>query len=454
MIQPVEQRGRLVAAIFCAMMFACWSGVETVHSQETFPLKDGDTWAMVGDSITAQHLHSDYFEAYCFARFPKLNFKFRNAGVGGDIIPKVLARFDWDVAPWKPTIISVELGVNDSGFYAPDVYLTNMCTLIDKIRSVGARPVLFTSSAVNDGMTTALRPGYAFQWNRKLEPYATALRGFATEQKVPFADQFHALVDVLASNKPIENVHRLAEDAHKELNNNKDLPGREHLIQWLAAWEKSDLQGRGANLGGDPVHIGPAGQLAMCAALLQGLKAPGMVSKATLDNTGKVGELIQCQITNIVADKKGGLSFDRLDECLPMPIPDGARGALIVYPPIAELSQWILTVTGLKTGRYQVAIDGADVAGVTADELSKGWNMGTLAKGAVADQCRKILQSVATKENYVNLWRVQAKAQAQKPDDSVRAKMDELNKQVLEADAKIREAAQPKSHHFIITPLE
>jgi len=29
-----------------------------------------------------------------------------------------------------------------------------------------------------------------------------------------------------------------------------------------------------------------------------------------------------------------------------------------------------------------------------------------------------------------------------------------LNKQVLEADAKIREAAQPRSHHFSITPLE
>jgi hypothetical protein len=28
-----------------------------------FPLKDGDIWVMAGDSITAQHLHSNYFEA-------------------------------------------------------------------------------------------------------------------------------------------------------------------------------------------------------------------------------------------------------------------------------------------------------------------------------------------------------------------------------------------------------
>src|SRR3982751_4779474 len=81
----------------------------------TFPLKDGDTWVMAGDSITAQHLHSNYFEAFCYARYPKMTFRFRNSGVGGDTIPKVLARYDWDVAVWNPTVVSVELGMNDQG---------------------------------------------------------------------------------------------------------------------------------------------------------------------------------------------------------------------------------------------------------------------------------------------------------------------------------------------------
>src|SRR5208282_1283658 len=85
-----------------------------------FPLKDGDTWVMAGDSITAQHLHSNYFEAFCYARYPKMTFRFRNSGVGGDTIPKVLARYDWDVAPWKPTIVSVELGMNDQGGFTVD----------------------------------------------------------------------------------------------------------------------------------------------------------------------------------------------------------------------------------------------------------------------------------------------------------------------------------------------
>ncbi|HEY7155655.1 MAG TPA: hypothetical protein VH575_16960, partial [Gemmataceae bacterium] len=53
----------------------------------SFPLRDGDLWVMAGDSITAQHLHSNYFEAFCFARYPKLKFAFRNSGVGGHTIP-------------------------------------------------------------------------------------------------------------------------------------------------------------------------------------------------------------------------------------------------------------------------------------------------------------------------------------------------------------------------------
>ena len=70
-----------------------------------FPLKDGDVWVMAGDSITALHLHSNYFEAFCYARYPKLKFAFRNSGVGGHTIPSTLARFDYDVAAWKPTVV-------------------------------------------------------------------------------------------------------------------------------------------------------------------------------------------------------------------------------------------------------------------------------------------------------------------------------------------------------------
>src|SRR2546430_17501189 len=80
-----------------------------------FPLKDGDVWVMAGDSITAQHLHSNYFEAFCYARYPKMNFVFRNSGVGGHTLPSTLRRFLYHVSARKPNAVSVVLGLDGNG---------------------------------------------------------------------------------------------------------------------------------------------------------------------------------------------------------------------------------------------------------------------------------------------------------------------------------------------------
>src|SRR5437763_378564 len=123
-------------------LFAAIAAVAPARAAE-FPLKDGDIWVMAGDSITAQHLHSNYFEAFCFARYPKLKFAFRNSGVGGHTIPSTLARFEYDIAAWKPTIVSVELGMNDSGGTPTDKFVANMGTMAERIRAAKARPVIF-----------------------------------------------------------------------------------------------------------------------------------------------------------------------------------------------------------------------------------------------------------------------------------------------------------------------
>lgn len=104
----------MIVALCCVLLSVHGFGGETAQGQDAFPLKDGDTWVMVGDSITAQHLHSNYIEAFCYARFPKWTFHFRNSGVGGDTVAKALARFGWDVAAWKPTVVSVEIAKKSS----------------------------------------------------------------------------------------------------------------------------------------------------------------------------------------------------------------------------------------------------------------------------------------------------------------------------------------------------
>src|SRR4051794_37178628 len=173
----------------------------TAAEPTAFPLKDGDVWVMAGDSITAQHLHSNYFEAFCYARYPNLKFSFRNSGVGGHTIPSTMARFDYDIAVWKPTVVSVELGMNDQGGTATEKYIANMGDFDAMIRKAGARPVYFTASPINNGGTMKNLNG-----NNRLNDYAVALKKFAAEKNAPFADQFHDLIDIWGANKPNETL--------------------------------------------------------------------------------------------------------------------------------------------------------------------------------------------------------------------------------------------------------
>jgi lysophospholipase L1-like esterase len=425
-------------AVFGISMFA-------VQAEGEFPLKNGDTWVMVGDSITAQHLHSNYFEAFCYARFPKMTFCFRNSGVSGDTIPRAMDRFAWDVAPWNPTVVSVELGMNDRRGFTTDKFMENMSGLVGKIRSINALPVLLSASPVNNGNPLDLD-------NVRLKEYADALKIFAQKEKMPYADQFTLLMELWTKNKPQENVANHLVSLRTLLAAQPNLAGAEHAKAFLEVWNKMEKQP--VSMMGDPVHPGPTGQLTMAATLLAELKAPGLVSRSTIDaKTGTAKDSVQCKIENI---KNTGdtLSFDRLDESLPFPIPDNARPAVTVLDSIANLSQYMLAVSGLKSDKYDVSIDGVKVATVSSAELAKGWNMGLLDKGPVADQCSSILQLVGAKEVLVGQWRGVSKAAAKDATQEQKDQLAKLAAQVKEADGKIREAAKPKSRHFELVPAK
>ncbi|MBI3462283.1 MAG: hypothetical protein HY000_04375 [Planctomycetes bacterium] len=412
-----------------------------------FPLKDGDTWVMAGDSITAQHLHSNYFEAFCFARYPNLTFRFRNSGVGGDTVPRVLARFDWDVAAWKPTVVSVELGMNDQGQFTVEQFITNMGLLNERIKSAGARPVFLTSSPINNGDTMARLDVR----NSKLDQFAVALKTFATEQHAPFADQFHAVIDPWGKNKPREPLANLIPGI-RAVAQDETIAGVEHLRAFLTVQEKSN--DRPVSMQGDPVHPGPPGQLMMAAALLKELGANGFVSSATLDGAGNVIDQKGC-VVDAMKSESGGLAFDRLDESLPFPIPDEARAVLPLFPTILELSQYTLKVMGLKDERYRLQVNGVATAVLTAKDLGRGVNLTAFGEGAIAAQGKEVLAAVVAKENLVGQWRGLSRTAiaADAPADA-KTRLAELTKQVEAADAKIRDAAKPRKLHFELTPAK
>jgi lysophospholipase L1-like esterase len=428
----------------------------------SFPLKDGDIWVMAGDSITAQKLHSNYFEAFCYARYPKMKFAFRNSGVGGHTIPTTLARFDYDIAAWKPTVVSVELGMNDAGnmqIGPTDRFIANMGTMVGRIRAINARPVILSASPVNDGNTLAKLTGR----NQRLDEYATALKAFCDKEQIPYGDQFHALVDVWGKNKPRESLANTV-NGLKQVAGDDTLAGVEHLRAFLAAQEKSPI--KPVSMLGDPVHPGAPGQLMMAAALLKGLGADGFVSSATIDAAGRVTDAKGCTVTDVKA-VNGGVAFDRLDDCLPFPIADNARVVLPLAPDVLELSQYTLKVSGLVDSAYTLKINGIACGRLSGRELAAGVNLTNLPVdpqateiSPIVGQSRAILAAVAAKESLVGAagtagtWRnLSQRATAANAAPTVKDELAAATKKIEDAEVKIREAAKPQKLHFELVPV-
>jgi lysophospholipase L1-like esterase len=100
----------------------------------------------LGDSITAADSYLRYLAALSSGR---IRFA-HNSGVGGDQITQMLARFDTDVTPYAPTMVSVMAGTNDYTFGATDTqFRAGVRSFVSKVRSIGAVPLLFTSPPCN-----------------------------------------------------------------------------------------------------------------------------------------------------------------------------------------------------------------------------------------------------------------------------------------------------------------
>lgn len=434
----------LVGMAAVAILFAAAS-----QAHADFPLKDGDIWVMAGDSITAQHLHSNYFEAFCYARYPKLKFGFRNSGVGGHTIPSTLARFDYDIAAWKPTVVSVELGMNDQGGTPAGKFVANMDTMVQRIRSIKARPVILSASPINNGNMLATLSGTA--GNKRLHEYAEALKEFSAKQSIPYADQFHALLDVWGRNKMHETIGGL-----KALADNDMLAGVEHLRAFLAVQAKNPI--KTVSMQGDAVHPGAPGQLMMAAALLKELGADPFVSSATIAVKGKKVDAKACVIESLTVTD-GKIAFDRLDERLPFPIPEEARAVIGFDPTILAMSQYTLKLTGLDAGSYVLSINAASLGVISSKDLAAGVNLTAFGPGTnvkapnpIAAQSKAILGAVSARAALVSDWRAMSKA-AHGPGAPAEAmtKLAAMTRRVEEADDRIRAAAVPQKLHFELT---
>src|SRR5262245_40282307 len=98
-------------------------------AQEHFYLKEGDRVVFYGDSITDQRLYTTFTESFVLTRFPRMSVSFVHSGWGGDRVTgggggPIDVRLQRDVIAYKPTVVTIMLGMNDGSYRAfnPEIF--------------------------------------------------------------------------------------------------------------------------------------------------------------------------------------------------------------------------------------------------------------------------------------------------------------------------------------------
>ncbi len=412
-----------------AMLALCSA---SVASAADFFFKDGDVVVMIGDSITEQHLYSNYVEMWTVTRFPKWKLTFRNVGIGGDRSVGGNSRFIRDVVSYKPTAMTVDFGMNDGGYrdFSEDTfkpYMDGLQGMANQAKAANIRTAWVTPQPLDNGDQG---PTALVSYNKTLEKFSEGVKTIADKNGGLFVDQFHPYLSVLDS-----------------------------------ARSKGPKYDR--ITGGDAVHPGPPGQALMAASILKGLSFPTLVSAVEIDATGgKVNSAINCKVDNVVA-KDGGVSFSRLDESLPF-FPADAKSILTSTPILEELNKYTLKVTGLAAGNYEVRLGGKKVATHTAAELAAGANLaaGALQEGPVADQVKAITTAIENKNRFhhdqifrgIVLQGAPGWVSEIIPQAELEAKRDALIKKrlahVAELDGEVAKALVLKAHTVEVVPVK
>jgi len=294
-------------------------------------LKDGDTLVFLGDSITHQCLYTQYIEDFYYTRFPKLRIRFHNAGVGGDRAADALARFDADVASYKPKYVTLLLGMNDGSYRdfdkaVFDTYQKDMNTLLGRLAAIGATAIPMTPTMF-DARAKLLRHQGAeprdTYYNGVLALYGAWLREVAQVRGLGFVDMYAPL-------------------------NQQTLDGR-----------KKDAC---FTLMKDGVHPDAPGQVVMATAILNDICPRGAVSGITVQE--QKGKLAAAGFGGKIGDFQDAgdrVSFTFTAAALPWVLPADAKLGYVLTSAGHRYSNESIAARGLKPGKYELKIDGQSV---------------------------------------------------------------------------------------------
>lgn len=396
-------------------------------AQSGFYLKPGDRVVFYGDSITDQRLYTTFVETFVRTRFPNLDVSFIHSGWGGDRVTgggggPIGLRLRRDVEPYRPTVVTIMLGMNDGRYRSYDQavfdwYKTGFELMLKDLKSVApnTRVTLIRPSPYDEVTRPPMAGG---GYNPVLVKFGDLLQQMAAQQGLQVADL----------NGPVVKMLERAKVA------NADLAPR--IIP-------------------DRVHPGPAGHLIMAAALLESWGAPGLVSDVEID--GAAGKLVNADNTSVAGvSANGGLRWTQTDRALPMPVDltDATMDLAVKSGDfLQKMDREMLKVSGLKSGHYALRIDGLQVAVFTADQLGAGLNLAEWPTPMMRQAADVHALTLKRAGIHNTRWRT---IQVPLADDHLagaQAAMDALDTLDKELDAKQRAAAAPLVRHYELVPV-
>jgi lysophospholipase L1-like esterase len=397
------------------------------RADSPFYLKDGDRVVFYGDSITDQRLYTTFVETYAVTRFPKLNLSFVHSGWGGDRVTgggggPVDVRLARDVEAYKPTVVTIMLGMNDASytqFRDPifKTYADGYRHIVDKLKAdvPGLRLTLIKPSPYDD---VTREPKFEEGYNAVLIRYGEYVRELAGKSGVDYADLNTPVVE--ATKKAFATDPKGAENLNK-----------------------------------DRVHPGPGGQLLMAEALLKAWNAPSIVSFVSIDaRSAKVNAAEKAKATDLTA-KAGVVRWTQLDEALPFPIDlkDAPTDLAVRSSDVVDaLDQQVVKVEGLEAESYTLAIDGEPVGTFTKAQLAQGVNLATTPTPMLKQAARVHKLTLDHANLHQTRWRtIQVPYKATGSPNAAKAieGLDGLEAEVI---AEQRAAAQPRPHNFELKP--
>jgi lysophospholipase L1-like esterase len=421
----MTNRTRLAGRAFMALtlFLALTTGLK---AEGPFAIREGDRIVFYGDSITDQRLYTTFVETYIVTRFPALNVSFVHSGWGGDRVTgggggPIDHRLERDVFAYKPTVVTVMLGMNDASYRAFDqkifdVYSKGYEHLVQSLKSnvPGVRITLIQPSPYDD---VTQKPTFEGGYNQVLIRYGEFVKNLADKEGAAVADLNTSVVAVVKKAAEINST------------------GARDLIR-------------------DRIHPGPAGQLLMAEALLKAWNAPPVVASVELDAaSAKIVKEENTKLDNLQVN--GTMSWTQHDLALPMPIDlknSGIELAVKASDVEQALNQETLKVQGALASKYALKIDGEDITDVTREQLAAGLNLAELDT-PMSRQARSVHNLTLQHNNlHYQRWRTIQVPNERRGYPGLAKAIEGLD--ILEADmvAEQRAKAKPLPHRFELVP--